>query len=94
MVGKRIEFKNPEYNKNFMSYVNGKLPTETLNGIVLDKISEAHGRVSPAWARSSDGNSNDVAVTETHTYYMVAEDKTGIMHRLSPCKILKLLNVS
>ncbi len=68
-------------------------PNEFLIGTVLDKISEVHGRVSPGWVRSSTGNAQDVVVNETNTYYMVAEEETGVIHRLSPHKILKVLEI-
>lgn len=87
MIGKRVEFKNPNYSNN--QYYMDSQP-KTFKGVIFDKITEQSGRVSPAWARGGSGN--DVAVTNTTTYYMVAEDKNGKMHRVYPSSIIRLLN--
>lgn len=91
MIGYKIQFNNPKYNKNFMTAVNGKYPIEFLAGTVLDKIVEPYSTVSPGWARSSTGNSNDVSIMNTKIYYIVAEDITGNIYRINPSKIIKVI---
>ncbi len=77
IIGKKIEFKS-------------RTTLGKVTGIILDKISEQHSSVSPAWTRG--GSSNDVTLIDTRTYYIVEEYGTGSIHRLSPEKILRIVN--
>lgn len=87
MIGKKIEFKNPNY-RDWSSASHPETPL-MINGTVLDKITEQHSHVSPAWTRGRSGS--DIPLIDTKTYYMVEEDINGIVHRLSPDKIIKII---
>ncbi len=83
MIGENVEFKS-----NKTEWRDGGNRSIKACGKVMDKISEIHTDVARGWAMSK--GSNNVAVSETVTYYMIA-DKNGKMHRVSPEKILRII---
>jgi len=88
MIGENVEFKTRD--KAWAKHPNGDGYYDYVKskGKVLDKISEVHGRVSPGWVHSK--GSNNVAVSETSTYYMIADDK-GKVHRVHPSDVCCVL---